>query len=68
MSTRKELNLEIIRQLTHYVKMNPEIRLGQALVSTGILESKNSVVSDPFYEEPDKMLERVRKNKKKGLE
>ena len=69
--TRKEANLELIRQLKHYVTMNPDMRLGQALRNIGIIVDFQDPPGEGepkwanhFNEEPQKMLERVIKTKK----
>lgn len=73
MNERQELNLEILRQLTHYIKMYPDQRFGQALVNLGVLKEDNRLRNDsgvsyldPFYEEPKDMLARIRETKKKS--
>lgn len=71
--TRKQANLEIMNELSEYLNKHPDMRLGQALLAIGILESspidnnQNIKVKDPFYEEPQKMLERVIKTKKERV-
>ena len=60
---RQAANLELLRTLEAYLMAYPGMRLGQALMNLDILvKSPDSYdVSDPFYEEPQSMLERVRK-------
>lgn len=71
--TRKQANMEIIRHLKHHLTMYPDIRLGQALRNIGIVvdfivEGENTPRwSNHFNEEPDKMLERMKKIKKEGF-
>ena len=72
---RQEDNLEILRLVKKYVKDHPEQRLGQALRNVGILmdvgvrnSSRPNWETPDYYidrmivhEEPDFILERVRK-------
>ena len=68
--TRKEANLELIRLLQDYVTVNPDMRLGQALVNMGIVVSHKGILDqgivwhNHFNEEPQEMLERVVRIKK----
>lgn len=72
--SRKSKNIELIRQLKHYVTMNPDMRLGQALRNLGIVvdrlnpETHENEWVNGFNEEPDVTLERVLKRKKEQKE
>lgn len=69
---RKEANLEILRQLKHYLTMNPDIRFGQALRNTGavvdFVDNDGDVCwANHFNEEPQDTLARMKKVKTKGF-
>lgn len=72
MRNRRTLNLEIINKLTEYLIYNPDMRFGQALRNLGIIQDKinnethhNEWVNG-FNEEPEEMLERIKKINNKG--
>ena len=52
---RQQANLEILRLLTEYAKLLPDVRFGQLVATVGI-----EWVS--YYEEPQQTLERLRNN------
>lgn len=66
---RKGYNVMLLDKLTRYLHENPHIRFGQALANLKILEyipgpqPHTFLCKDPFYEEPDKMWERVKQVK-----
>lgn len=52
--TRLEINLLILERLTEYIKNNPDMRFGQALVVLDILDNSfigKDAVNNIFYEE-----------------
>jgi hypothetical protein len=65
--TRKEANMEIIRLLVNCINMAPDQRFGQLLRNTGvIIDRMESGDNSPkwmnhFNEEPQAMLERMKK-------
>ena len=66
--TRQEYNRVIISILSKMVEEYPDLRFGQILVNSNALKGTtdaygNFVVLDPFYEEPNKTLERMSNNK-----
>ena len=71
--TRKETNLEILRQLAHYVKMNPDQRFGQILRNTGVIndtwnpQTQSVDWNNHFNEEPQETLKRIKQTKKEGI-
>lgn len=70
--TRKEANMAILKQLKHYLTMNPDQRFGQALRNTGVIVDfmvdgeYTPRWSNHFNEESDSTLERVIKTKKEN--
>lgn len=66
--TRFEYNLKIIDKLKELIIKYPDMRFGQILVNTDIIqvvsnESGIPVIQDPFYEEPEITWKRVKNNK-----
>ena len=60
MNSRQNSNLEIVNLLIDYLIKNPNQRFGQALMNLNVLpRQENSELADPFYEEPEKTLERI---------
>lgn len=63
--TRQEANKEILKILEDYVNKYPDWRFGQILVNSKILGvsylSSGTVCADPFYEESEITLNRVKK-------
>lgn len=76
---RQVANLEILRQLTHYVKMNPDIRFNQMLVNMNITVDTAPRFYNPaedfhpprnevfYHEESTVTLERIKQVKKERL-
>ena len=72
---RKEANLAILAQITHYVTMNPDMRFGQALRNMGVImdyrivDEKGEFTGvgwmNHFNEESTSILKRVKETKKK---
>lgn len=64
---RLEANIEILIKLLKLVKKHPDLRFGQILVNADIIKlvpSDNKLLAeDPFYEEPEVILNRMSKNK-----
>ena len=61
---RSELNEQILRKLSNYLRDNPDIRFIQALWNLKIIDSitdefGNTEVIDRFYEEPIHTLKRI---------
>jgi len=66
--TRQEYNRGILSILSKMVEEYPDLRFGQILINTDALPGTIDYygqfkVSDPFYEEPNKTLERMSNNK-----
>lgn len=62
---RIEHNLEILDILAEYVSRNPELRFGQILAMSRViqfLDTQNDevIVKDPFFEESESILKRVK--------
>jgi hypothetical protein len=67
--TRKEANMEIIRLLVIQINQQRDVRFGQLLRNAGVIVDISNDEGPPrwsnhFYEESDKMLERMVKNLK----
>ena len=64
---RQEYNRSILSILEKAVEEYPNLRFGQILVNLGIINVVptyyGSVCEDPFYEEPERMIERMINNK-----
>jgi hypothetical protein len=64
--TRLEANLALLEHLRAYLLACPDLRFGQALVNLDVLKLKrygdDLVAEDPYYEEPQSMLYRVKAN------
>lgn len=66
--TRQEANKEILDILGKYIKKYPHLRFGQLLCNTRIIEQDSQITShnveiftkDPFYEESEETLERLK--------
>jgi hypothetical protein len=63
---RKEKNKELLRILDEIVEACPDLRFGQILMNWGFVDwgrkpGGTVEVYDPFYEEPDRTLSRVKK-------
>ena len=57
--TRQDYNKEILHEIDKYIEKYPDMRFIQILWSLGIINSKNGVVLDRFYEEPQETLEKI---------
>ena len=67
--TRQEANRAILLELTVLVEKYPDIRFGQLLVNSDLIQEEECLLDgeratiidgiDPFYEEPQLMLERM---------
>lgn len=53
--TRLEANRELLKLISEYIKKNPDIRFGQALVNVGLIERPNDI----FYIESEEHLKKV---------
>lgn len=71
--TRHQANMTLLEILKGYLTDNPDIRFGQALVNLNALEDDfmatktqvwGRVYKDPFYEEPQETLKRVKETYK----
>ena len=63
---RQKANIELLAELTNYLKEYPDIRFIQALWGLGIINSNNEgLVEDRFYEEPDITLNKLLRIKNK---
>lgn len=65
---RQKYNKLILERLSKLIDKHPDMRFGQILVNTDIIqvvsnESGIPVIQDPFYEEPEVTWERVKNNK-----
>ena len=49
---RQYYNKLILESLSYLVEKYPDMRFGQLLWSTEILEQSGNEIKDPFYEEP----------------
>lgn len=67
MKNRKLFNTAIVRKLQELVEEYPDLRFGQILVNTGIIELQmmgdRLIAIDPFNEEPEITWERMTNNK-----
>ena len=67
MLNRKLYNTAIVRKLQELVEEYPDLRFGQILVNTGIIELQmmgdRLIAIDPFNEESEIMWERIKNNK-----
>jgi hypothetical protein len=67
MKNRKLFNTAIVRKLQELVEEYPDLRFGQILVNSEIVQvtatSEGVKCQDPFYEEPEIMWERIKNNK-----
>ena len=67
--SRKLYNVAIIRKLSKLVDEYPDLRFGQILVNSDIIElvpnynNSAMIALDPFNEEPEVMWERMKNNK-----
>ena len=67
--TRQEANRAILLELTVLVEKYPDIRFGQLLVNSDLIQEEECLLDgervtiidgiDPFYEEPQLMLKRI---------
>lgn len=68
MNNRKLYNLTILEKLTDLAKQYPDMRFGQLLFNTGIIQGKSSEdgskleIQDPFYEESERIWDRMTSN------
>ena len=64
---RQKYNKLILEILSKLVEKYPDLRFGQILVNADIITYKNDydemVPRDPYYEEPEVTLERIKNNK-----
>jgi hypothetical protein len=64
---RQKYNKLILETLSKLVDKYPDLRFGQILVNAEIITYKNDydemVPRDPYYEEPEVTLERMKNNK-----
>ena len=64
---RQKYNKLILEILSKLVEKYPDLRFGQILVNAEIITYKNDydemVPRDPYYEEPEVTLERMKNNK-----
>lgn len=65
---RQKYNKLILERLSKLVDKHPDMRFGQILVNSDIIqvvpnESGIPIIQDPFYEEPEVTWERVKNNK-----
>ena len=64
---RQKYNKLILEILSKLVEKYPDLRFGQILVNADIITYKNDydemVPRDPYYEEPEVTLERMKNNK-----
>lgn len=64
---RQEANLQLLEILREQILKYPELRFGQILINTEIVEMQydylndHPIVKDPFYEESVDTLERITK-------
>lgn len=68
MKFRKLYNKSIIEKLQELVEKHPDLRFGQILMCSGVLNSAvtpngSVLVDDPFFEEPKDTWERMINNK-----
>ena len=65
---RKLYNITILNKLTELAKQYPDMRFGQLLFNTGIIQGKSSEdgskleIQDPFYEESERTWDRMTRN------
>ena len=66
---RQKYNKLILERLSKLVDKYPDLRFGQILVNCDIIElvpdynNTAMIALDPFYEEPEVTLERIKNNK-----
>jgi hypothetical protein len=64
---RQKYNKLILEILSKLVEKYPDLRFGQILVNAEIITYKNDydemIPRDPYYEEPEVTLERMKNNK-----
>ena len=64
---RQKYNKLILETLSKLIDKYPDLRFGQILVNAEIITYKNDydemVPRDPYYEEPEVTLERMKNNK-----
>lgn len=58
--TRQEANREIIKILSDVVERYPQLRFSQILTILQIIQYTSMRIVDPFYDEPQEMLERIK--------
>jgi hypothetical protein len=67
MERQKKYNKLILETLSKLIEKYPDLRFGQILVNADIITYKNDydemVPRDPYYEEPEVTLERMKNNK-----
>lgn len=68
MKNRKLFNTAIVRKLQELVEEYPDLRFGQILMCSGVLNSAvtsngSILIDDPFFEEPKDTWERMINNK-----
>ena len=63
---RQKFNRQIVEILSILVEKHPDLRFGQILVNSGIIEvcpsDKQLLAKDPFYEEPEVTWKRIVNN------
>ena len=57
---RQSDNKEILRRLNDWVCLYPELRFGQILINSNVLEYIDGKVKDPYNDEPSTILKRMR--------
>ena len=64
---RQKYNKLILERLSKLVEKHPDLRFGQILANAEVITYKNDydemVPRDPYYEEPEVTLERMKNNK-----
>jgi hypothetical protein len=57
--TRSHYNNKILDILRQYVDNCPEMRFGQIIFNLGIVQRTENGIMDPFFEESEKMYNRI---------
>ena len=57
---RQSDNKEILRRLNDLVCLYPELRFGQILINTNVLEYVGGKIKDPYNDEPCDILKRMK--------
>ena len=60
MTERQEYNIKILKILFDRIMEKPDIRFIQHLWNLRLIDRKDNIIIDRFYEEPDKTLERIK--------